>query len=126
MRRLAVALAASLAACTPRACDHADRRALASEVEFLVAGDGPVAAEAERRLIARGESAIAVLETGLYSADAAGRRRVIRVLAAIGAPETAPILEHLAGRDPDPTVRAAAAEALARLGRSGPEGAGPP
>lgn len=125
--RLALLIALSaLAACTPRACDHGDRRALALEVEYLVADDGPTSDEAERRLIARGKGAIAVLETGLYVADAAGRRRVIEVLAAIGDAEATPILAHLAARDPDPGVRDAARRALASLRRRHPEAAGPP
>lgn len=114
VRRLLIVLALA-SSCTPRACDSSDERALAREVEFLVADDGPIAAEAEARLLGRGRSAIAVLETGLYAAEPAGRRRVVRVLTRLGEPEAIPILEHLAARDPAAEVREAAAEGLERL-----------
>ena len=57
----------------------------------------------------------AVVETGLYEADLAGRLRVVRVLARIGDPEVLPILDHLSRRDPEAEVREAASRAAAGL-----------
>jgi HEAT repeat protein len=85
------------------------------EVEVLVVAEGPVAEAAAERLVRRGAEAIAVLETGLYTAEPPARRRIIRTLERIGAPEAAPVLRHLAERDPDPDVREAAGRAFASL-----------
>jgi len=107
----------TLVGCAPPACsDAADRRLLA-EVKLVAEDDGPLAEAASRRLVREGRAAIAPLETGLYffSAEAQGRRRIIKTLAAIGDPEARPILAHLAERDPDPDVRAAAAAGLGAL-----------
>jgi HEAT repeat protein len=112
---LPLVVVAALAACDARACSDADDREAIHEVEVLIAEPGGAADAAERHLLARGASAIAYLETGLYSAETAARRRVIRVLVGIGDPEARPILEHLAARDPDPEVRAAAAAGLEKL-----------
>jgi hypothetical protein len=108
-------LAALLAACAPRACSDDDDR-MAADVDRLLAGTDTVAAAAEQRLVAHGRAAIVILESGLYTADAAGRRRIVRTLGRLGDREAAPILEHLAARDPDPTVKDAAHAALTRLG----------
>lgn len=112
---LALALGLGLAACAPPACSDAADREISHEVSLLVVDDGPVGEAAARRLARRGRSAIAVLETGLYGANPAARRRIVRVLRDIGDPEAAPILRHLSRRDPDPDVRAAASTALADL-----------
>lgn len=82
------------------------------EVEILIGEPGPAVKEAERRLLARGTSAIAILETGLYQADPIGRVRIAKLLAAIGGPEAWPVLQHMARRDDDPLVREQAANAL--------------
>jgi HEAT repeat protein len=116
VRRVALALAVlATTACGARACSDLDDRTVLREVEVLTGEPGGAADAAERRLLARGGAAIAYLETGLYSAEPAARRRVIRVLVKIGDRAAAPILAHLARRDPDSDVRAAAAAGLAKL-----------
>lgn len=109
--RLALALTAALAI----GCVSPEEPSISREVAFLVGEPGSLADAAEARLVRRGREAILHLEVGLYDADAAGRRRVIRVLAAIGDGEAAPILAHRAAHDPDPEVRAAARAALESL-----------
>jgi HEAT repeat protein len=108
-RYLAVLLLLS-AACA-RACSDEDELTMAREVEVLVGEPGAQADAAEQRLLRRGSEAIPYLETGLYSAEPAARRRVIRVLSEIGDPAADPIFDYLARRDPDPEVRLAAARA---------------
>jgi HEAT repeat protein len=115
-RLIALVAALALPACAARACSDDDERTAIREIEVLTGEPGGAADAAERRLIARGAAAIPYLETGLYSAEPAARRRVVRVLVKIGDPAAAPILAHLARRDPDPDVRAAAAAGLERLG----------
>jgi HEAT repeat protein len=113
---LALALALALAlGCEGRACSDADERGAQREVEVLTGEPGGAADAAERRLLARGAAAIPYLETGLYSTSPIARRRVVKVLVALGDPTAAPILAHLAKRDPDSDVRAAAASGLGRL-----------
>jgi hypothetical protein len=101
----------AVAGCAPPACSDADEQ-LARDVEILVRDDGPLGQAARERLVRRGKSAIPVIETGLYAAEPPARKRIIRALGEIGAPEAAPILVHLARRDPDPEVREAAERAL--------------
>ena len=108
---------ALVAGCAPPACSDGEDRRLLAQVKLVAEDDGPLAEAASRRLVREGRPAIAPLETGLYffSAEAKGRRRIVKTLAAIGDPEARPILAHLADRDPDPDVRAAAAAGLAAL-----------
>ncbi|MFH0901406.1 MAG: HEAT repeat domain-containing protein, partial [Pseudomonadota bacterium] len=101
--------------CTPPACSDRDERHALRDVEQLVGSDGRLADAAFERLVRRGRSAIAVVETGLYRAEAPGRVRVVRVLGAIGSAEAAPILLNLARRDPDAAVRQEAESALRSL-----------
>ena len=88
------------------------------EVEILVGEGGPASKEAQRRLLARGRSAIAILETGLYHADVSGRIRIVKVLAGLKDAEALPVLRHIALRDDDELVREQASDALAKLERS--------
>jgi HEAT repeat protein len=113
---LVLALWLTVPACAPRACSDEDERTTAREVEVLTGEPGGAADSAERRLLSRGAAAIPYLETGLYSAEATARRRVVRVLVELGDPAARPILAHLARRDPDPDVRQAAEAGLATLG----------
>ena len=108
-------LAAALAGCAPPACSDGGDRAGLHDVEILCKDDGALGDAAGRRLVRRGRAAIALLETGLYAAGAPARRRIVRVLGAIGSREAAPVLLHLARRDPDPDVRQAAERALGGL-----------
>ena len=88
-----------------------------ADVRIVAEDDGPLADAASRRLVAAGTQSIAPLETGLYyfATEAKGRRRIVKTLAAIRDPEAAPLLRHLARRDPDPDVREAAETALRAL-----------
>ena len=88
------------------------------EVEILIGEPGPAVKEAERRLLARGPSAIAILETGLYQADPIGRVRIVKTLAKLGSQEAVPVLAHIAERDDDPLVRETASTALTQLAAS--------
>lgn len=95
-------------------------------MDLLISTDETESRAAEEALVAHGAGAVAVVETGLYNAEAPGRRRVIRVLVRIGDPAALPILEHLARFDPDRSVREAARRGAARLRRhAGPARAGP-
>ncbi len=82
------------------------------EVEVLIGEAGPAAKEAQRRLLARGLSAIAILETGLYQADAMGRVRIVKTLAKLKSEEVIPVLKHIAMYDDDELVRETARSAL--------------
>lgn len=81
----------------------------------MIGEPGPAVKEAERRLLARGRSAIAILETGLYQADARGRLRIVDTLEELDHPEVLPVLRHIATRDEDELVRERASAALAAL-----------
>jgi len=121
------ALAAAAAVhqgCVAEACSDRDERRLARLVELVIAEPGPTADAAEQALVAAGPTAILYLETGLYDAEAAGRRRLVAVLTRIGDPAARPILAHLARRDPDPDVRGEAAAGARSL--PGPEDGPPP
>jgi hypothetical protein len=102
--------------CAPPACSESGERAARKDVTLLVDDDGALAEAARGRLIERGVSAIAVLETGLYAANAPARLRVVRTLAQIQertrSNEAAPIFAHLVAHDPDPDVREAARHAI--------------
>lgn len=112
-----IVLACGLAACAPRACSDEDN-AIAADVELMLGEPGPIADDAARRVVARGRPAIAILETGLYAADARGRLQIVRALVDIGHPDAAPLLAHLAARDDDEQVRNAAKQGLETLGVS--------
>lgn len=105
----------ALSSCAPRACSDEEERRLGRWVEALVGEPGPRADAAEEALVASGAEAILYLETGLYDAEPRARRRVVKTLARIGDRTALPILDHLARRDPDETVRAAAAAARSAL-----------
>src|SRR5688572_16904990 len=113
-RVMAAALAAGAIACGAPACDDLEER-IAADVEILVRDDGRLGEGARARLIARGRFAIAHLEPALYRADAAGRCRVLRALAALRTTEVEPILSHVRVHDPDASVRECAARESARL-----------
>ena len=88
---------------------------MARDVELLVGESASLADAAQARLVARGRAAIVILESGLYQAEAPGRRRIVATLVSIGNPEALPILRHLAANDPDGAVRADAEAGLTSL-----------
>lgn len=112
---VALILGLSMSACAAPACSDGGERAMRKDVQLLVQDDGALAEAARSRLVARGQEAVLVLETGLYAANAPARRRIVRALAEIGSAEALPILAHLAVRDPDPDVRQAAENARQSL-----------
>jgi HEAT repeat protein len=99
-------------------CGGSDDATITHEVEVLIGEPGAAANAAERALVDRGSEAILFLETGLWRADAPGRKRILRTLERIGDPEALPIAEHVAARDPDPLVRERAADLASALRRS--------
>ena len=107
-----------LSACTPTACSE-EEADINREVEILIGEPGPAAKEAERRLLERGASSIAILETGLYQADPLGRVRIVKTLAKLDSPEVLPVIRHIAKRDDDELVRETAQVALAKLAATG-------
>ena len=123
MRRqvVLVLLLLSVSSCAPSACSDEEDRRLGRWVEALVGEPGPRADAAEESLVESGPEAILYLETGLYDAEPRARRRVVKTLTRIGDRAALPILDHLARRDPDESVRSAAAAARAVL-----EGSPPP
>jgi hypothetical protein len=110
-----ILLLMAAAGCAPETCTDQDERTMARAVELLIQDEGRAAAEAEELIVARGYSAIAVLETAIYNADEAGRKRVVRTLVRIGHPEVVPILTKLAEVDTSPAVRSAAADGADRV-----------
>lgn len=104
--------------CVPATCTDEDETRLAREIEVLVGEPGRAADEAEDLIVARGRSAIAVLETAIYNAGEAGRRRVVTTLVRIGDPEVARILRHLARADSAESVREAAKRGLDELNQT--------
>lgn len=112
---LTLTLTLSLAGCTPTACND-EGQVINREVEILVGEPGPGVKEAKRRLVKRGRSAIAILETGLYHADSIGRLRIVSVLQELGDEDAAAVLRHIAKRDEDEMVREQASQALVKIG----------
>lgn len=111
-------LALFLTGCTPTACSE-EEQDIGREVEILIGEPGPATKEAERRLLSRGKSSIAILETGLYQADPIGRVRIIKTLAKLDSTEVLPVIRHVAKRDDDALVRETAKAALTKLEASG-------
>jgi HEAT repeat protein len=116
---VSLAMVSAIAACAPPACTESDERAARKDVKTLVDDDGPLAEAARARLVARGPGAIAVVETGLYSANPPARLRLVRTLAEIRSREAEPILAHLVAHDPNPDVREAAERAISSLSVGG-------
>jgi HEAT repeat protein len=100
----------------PATCTDEDEIRLQNEIDVLVGEPGRAADEAEDLIVARGKSAIAVLETAIYNSGESSRRRVVQTLVRIGDPEVVPILRHLARADAAQSVREAAMAGLESLG----------
>lgn len=99
-------------------CSRHDDNRLEVYVDALIAESGTLSDDARAALVAHGRSSIVILETGLYRAEADGRRRIARTLTDIGHPDVVAILAHLAEHDPDESVREVAARGIARLDAS--------
>ncbi len=111
---IAVLVTWLFAGCAPQACSNEDED-MARDLRVMLGDSDQAADAAEERLVSRGRAAIVILESGLYQAEPAGRRRIVRALVRIGNPEAVPILEHLAARDPDERVRKDAKDAIPGL-----------
>ncbi len=111
-------LCLGLSSCTPAACNE-EESVVGKEVEILIGEAGPGVREAERRLLARGHSALAILETGLYQADAIGRGRIVRVLGELHDAEAVPVLRQIAEHDEDASVREQALAVLKKAQSAG-------
>ena len=113
------------AGCLPPACSEGGDERAREDVARVAAHDDELGRAAADRLVADGTRAIALLETGLPNATPAGRIRLVHTMARIDAHNAAgnaagnaacvaaPVLRHLAERDAEPDVRAAAERALA-------------
>ena len=117
---LIFALGLTLTACAPPACSESGERAARRYVKIVVEEeDGPAAKEARARLVARGASAIPVIETGFYSANPPARVRLVRTLEEIHSHEALPIFQHLVAHDPSSDVKDAAKRAISSLSATG-------
>jgi HEAT repeat protein len=112
--RPAVIIAATLFALVS-ACVQADPPALRSLVTVVATQPGQPANEATQKLVAYGRPALVVVEAALHTADPAGRRRLIQVVARIHDPDARALLEHFARYDENSEVRSSAARAAASL-----------
>jgi hypothetical protein len=110
-----VVMVGLVAGCAPPACSDREDQRFARDVELVATSDGRPGRDASERLARAGRRAVAILETGLYGAEPAGRRRIVRTLVATGSAEARPILEHLSRHDSDETVREAARTGLTSL-----------
>jgi hypothetical protein len=95
-------------------CVDTDPPALRTLVTVVATQEGQPVVDATRSLVAAGRPALVVVEAALHTADAAGRKRLIRVLDAIADPdgEGSALLAHLSRYDEDAEVRAAAEQVL--------------
>ena len=100
------------------ACVDPDPPAMRMLVTVIATQDGQPVEDATRRLVAYGRPALVVLEAALHTADAPGRRRIVRAIERVGDPDAVPLLHHYAQYDEDPQVRARAAAAAATLAPS--------
>lgn len=106
-------LAAGLAAVSGMACEDGAHRDIHRDLHVITTRDDELAAAAQRRLIARGVTALPQIEIALHTAGPPARLRLVDVLGAVGHPEGAAILRQLALHDGDAPVRTRA-EALMR------------
>ncbi|MEO6954651.1 MAG: hypothetical protein ABI321_22825 [Polyangia bacterium] len=89
-------------------CVDPDPPVLRTLVTVVATQDGRPAEEATARLVAEGRRSLVVVEAALHTADAPGRRRLVRVirrLVAEGEKDGCPLLGHVATYDDDVTVR---------------------
>lgn len=92
-------------------CVDPDPPVLRTLVTVVATLDGRPAEEATARLVAEGRRALVVVEAALHTADAPGRRRLLRVIKRLvdgGEKDGCPLLGHVATFDDDVTVRSEA------------------
>ena len=95
-------------------CADSDPPALRTLVTVVSTQEGQPAVDATRRLVIEGRRSLVVIEAALHTADAPGRKRLVRAIAAIADEEGegAALLDHLRKYDDDPAVRAEAEQTL--------------
>ena len=89
-------------------CVDPDPPMLRTLVTVVTTQDGRPSEDASTRLVAEGRRSLVVIEAALHTADAPGRRRLVRVirrLVAAGDKDGCPLLGHVATYDDDVTVR---------------------
>jgi hypothetical protein len=114
VRRLALLLL--LAA----ACEDTSYKEIGGEINVLTQRTDALVPPAIRRLAGWRRRALPQVEIALHTASPAGKVNLIHALEAIGDPESAAVLRHFAIYDPDPEVRSACDELLARWSDAAP------
>lgn len=89
-------------------CVDPDPPVLRTLVTIVATQDGRPADQATMRLVQEGRRSLVVVEAALHTADAPGRRRLVRVIRRLveaGEKDGCPLLGHVATYDDDVTVR---------------------
>lgn len=95
-------------------CDDRSYRDIGAAINVLTKQSEELPGPAIARLRQIGRRAVPQIETAMHTASARGKTNLISVLAAIGEPESAAILQHFAVYDANPEVRAACEDVLAQ------------
>jgi len=95
-------------------CDDRSYRDIGAAINVLTKQSEELPGPAIARLRQIGRRAVPQIETAMHTASARGKNNLISVLAAIGEPESAAILQHFAVYDANPEVRAACEDVLAQ------------
>lgn len=96
------------------ACEDTSYRDIGAEINVLTQRTDALVPPAIRRLAKWRRRAVPQIEIALHTASPAGKVNLVHALEAIGEPESAAILGHFAVYDPDPEVRTACDELLAK------------
>jgi hypothetical protein len=99
-------------------CDDRSYRDIGAAINVLTKQSEELPGPAIARLRQIGRRAVPQIETAMHTASARGKTNLISVLAAIGEPESAAILQHFAVYDANPEVRAACEDVLAQWAAS--------
>jgi hypothetical protein len=99
-------------------CDDRSYRDIGAAINVLTKQSEELPGPAIGRLRQIGRRAVPQIETAMHTASARGKTNLISVLAAIGEPESAAILQHFAVYDANPEVRAACEDVLAQWAAS--------
>jgi hypothetical protein len=115
--RLTGALALALALAP--ACEDTSYREIGGEISVLTQRTDALVPPAIRRLARFRRRAVPQIEIALHTASPAGKVNLVHALEAIAEVESVSILRHFAVYDPDPEVRTACDEILARWAQAG-------
>jgi hypothetical protein len=102
------------------ACEDTSYRDIGGEISVLTQRTDGLVPLAMQRLARYHRRAVPQIEIALHTASAAGKVNLIHALEAIADPESIAILRHFALYDPDPEVRTACDDLLARWSQPGP------